>query len=158
MINPNLMSLDECRDWLARDDGWTNNTRSDYNSWEHTDGRSIGAFAGPGDEDDHPYQATLDAAAAAMPEGWDWQRGDFDGYPDHWRAWHPKRSGFIYVPDTSPSGYSLKSETVDRFRLAVACRMAMKGNVQLPRNVAVAPNENDDLEDYDEIETTEGGT
>jgi hypothetical protein len=43
-MNPDLMTVDECRDWLARDD--------DQHELEYY----------------HPYEHTIDAAARAMPK------------------------------------------------------------------------------------------
>jgi len=110
-MNPNTMTLDEVRDELARMDGWRQALRHRHASgveqwcWER-DG---------GDESfDHPHPATLDGAAAAFPKDWTWTRDpSWYGWPpgirSHWNA--------VSVPDTG-------DEVLDRYRLALACRLA----------------------------------
>ena len=57
-MNPNTMTLDELRDWCARDGGWMCSTRG---LWWRRGGEPCTG---------HPYPPTLDGAASAMPKGW----------------------------------------------------------------------------------------
>jgi hypothetical protein len=100
-MNPHTATLDELRDWFADHDGFPRNTLADVMK----DG--IGKY------EDHPIPATLDAAAAAMPEGWDWTRHD-----NEWNGY------FHNDPSTRVTVYDTDDETLDRFRLAAACILA----------------------------------
>lgn len=111
-MTPNEMSLDQCRDWLAREDGYVPILTGDGGAYPP-----------------HPYPPTLDGAAGAMPEGWTWAKGYTVsvgmGAPPSGVAWSAK-----FVGDyarLSASVWSTGNEILDRYRLAVACRMAMKG-------------------------------
>ncbi len=120
-MTPNEMSLDQCRDWLAREDGWMSGVVEPWHclGWGRGNERMV----------DHPYPPTLDGAAGAMPEGWTWAKGYTVsvgmGAPPSGVAWSAK-----FVGDyarLSASVWSTGNEILDRYRLAVACRMAMKG-------------------------------
>lgn len=128
-MNPNTMTLDECRDWLAERKGWykittvvhsvdlenhRNSSIEEVQAWK----RSI-----CGDSDvqfEHPIPPTLDAIAACMPEGWSIQI-NIDVYemrPFECVAWKDVGDDGIEA--------SADSELLARARLAVACRMAGK--------------------------------
>lgn len=110
-MNPNEMTLDQCRDWLAEDDnpklkpsGVPGFMRG---RWEHHDLVL------------HPIDATLDAIAAAMPEGWNVDMTIRTGLvtAGAWETDHPRQ--LVHIT-------SATSELLARARLAVACRMADK--------------------------------
>lgn len=65
MTDPNTMTLDECRDEAATLMGW----KPDQGGWD----APKGARDHRESEYDHPCPPTIDAAIAAMPEGWDWR-------------------------------------------------------------------------------------
>lgn len=125
-LNPNEMSLEQCRDWLAEDDKWEQNEAEPCVSVNvmgvHP---ATGPFWQKGGRKrwDHPIPPTLDAIAACMPEGWDWTREyvAMDGDPSEikWLACSSHYASMIGIPDTG-------DEKLDRARLAVACRRAMK--------------------------------
>jgi len=107
------MTTDQLRDWCAVDDGWQRLER-DNDIFEHT--RTGEIHASDGQVADHPYPPTRDGAAAALPEGWVWDR-----YRVQWSAFK-KVNGLLRIvrtPDT-------RDEIADRYRLAVACRIAEK--------------------------------
>ena len=115
-MNPDTMTLTELRDWHAREDGWTPLTAD---GWLAPNREPWGAVIHA-----HPFPATLDGAAAAMPEGWEWQRRR--GYPTpqgsplFWEAfiWEPKHHK-VYANDTG-------DEITDRYRLAMKAKLAEK--------------------------------
>lgn len=122
------LTLDEVRDWCALDDGWRvvaddgNLQRTCWINEKYAGcprtGRTI--IVTKDGEDTHPHAATLDAAAAAMPEGWWWMRWHTpDGY--EWVA-GSKFDAMLSVstPDTG-------NEVYDRYLLAREARLAMKG-------------------------------
>ena len=108
-------TLDELRDWLAGEDGWVDHTTCpdgwDSRPWKnHTTKAS---------SQDHPHPPTLDGAAKALPEGWEWSRAN-----GVWHGWHDlctKACGCV-EPSTDDTG----DEIADRYRLAVLCRIAAK--------------------------------
>lgn len=107
------MTLDELRDWVAREDGWNIYTASNgIDVWER------GGFAPELYEHQyeqapsHPYPNTLDAADAAMPEGWVWRRSD-----GSWRGWRTMWETNEETPDTG-------NKVRDLFCLACKCRWA----------------------------------
>jgi len=114
-VNPNTMTCDECRDELARRKGWREAFRHRHASgveqwcWER-DG---------GDESfDHPYPPTLDGAAGALPEGWTLRtlyQCD-TGWVCSAMLNTANIRGLIDQPD----------ELTARYRLAVACHVAME--------------------------------
>lgn len=122
-------TLDELRDWLAGDDGWEKFTDHDYHggnkvdiaAWrKHQPQLAIINFGSPWRVLwVHPHPPTLDGAAAALPEGWDWSRAN-----GVWHGWHEactKACGCV-EPSTEDTG----DEIADRYRLAVLCRLAEK--------------------------------
>lgn len=130
-MTPNEMSLDQCRDWLAREDGWV--TEQDHAIQKDGTLRPLIAWTHKATNREkiwvHPYPTTIDGAAGAMPEGWTWAKGYTVsvgmGAPPSGVAWSAK-----FVGDyarLSASVWSTGNEILDRYRLAVACRMAMKG-------------------------------
>lgn len=63
----------------------------------------------------HPIDDKLEEAAM-LPKGWWWEKGCFDGYPDHWRA---GKNGMkdVYVKESG-------DEKLDRFQIRLAAEMA----------------------------------
>ena len=116
-MNPNTMTLAECRDWLAIDDGWEWRA-TELRTYPHWTDKNGDPWLDAKGYDAHPYPPTLDAAASAMPEGWDWRRvgGEYLG--------GNKVNGGGIV--TRASVTDTDDEKLDRARLAVACRMAAK--------------------------------
>jgi len=136
-MNPNTASLEELRDWLAERRGWklvtsgtffgTNSDGSkfpwrptpDWPLW-HLDKKELREGS------NHPIPATLDAAAAAMPDGWTWERAieleaDCElfwlGYPKNITRRCPER--LVRLLDTG-------DEIRDRYAMAVACIQAQE--------------------------------
>ena len=104
------MTLDEIRDDLARRAGWLGKG----GRWYHPVYHRLGSG-----QKRHPLPLTRDAAADAMPEGWDWERKDglwCGGKRGGARQtmWH-----MVSVPDTG-------DEIDDRYRLAHAAVVAME--------------------------------
>jgi hypothetical protein len=60
-----MLTVDQCRDKLAEMEGW----KKKHERWYHPVWHKLGSG-----QKRHPIPATLDAAAAAMPEGWWWER------------------------------------------------------------------------------------
>lgn len=136
MKNHNEMTLEECRDEIAEGMGLVkqrceNNTGLGcpiYYAWFHKDGRPYDTYFNR----DGPVPFTLDAAAAAMPEGWQMQN---IGWHVHGQA-EPKVCAFATKGDwreTVVNGVEDKSrralgeaptELLARMRLAVACLRA----------------------------------
>lgn len=106
-MNPNTMTVEQCRDWLAVD-------------IQHQTLASLGSKARSEDyyAEPDPIGATLDAAAAAMPEGWRFLRME-ESETGAWNAWAGDKFG-------RHAKSFADTELHCRFRLAVACRMAMK--------------------------------
>lgn len=124
-MDPNTMTLDECRDWLAKDDGWAwvsrpvqhidmgnhrNSFTADVRFWSRGDVKNIQS---------HPCPPTIDAIAACMPDGWDLEIVCLSDD----KKWHTVGT---HAPDEWYE-VSADSEILARARLAVACRMAAKG-------------------------------
>lgn len=106
----NDWTLDECRDWLAeREHG-----RHGEGLWYRLDDEQGVAMP-------HPYPATLDAAAKALPSGFDVNIESMTGI---WIASHITHGHFGHVVER---GVTAPSELLARFRLACAARMATKG-------------------------------
>ena len=106
--DPRTWSLTECRDWLARDDGWDRKyiQAADSKCWTNGDFWQC----------NHPIPATLDAIAGACPEG-------ALHCNDHWWFWfHPLSS--VAKPGVKVGRTG--DEKLDRARLAVLARMAQK--------------------------------
>lgn len=130
-MNVNEMTRDECRDELARMDGWVWTAIGTRSEVVHPDPTSTvvytrtvecapyrwirdGKVAIP-----HPYEETLDGAAAALPEGWDWSRAN-----GVWRGWHEKCA--VGCGCVEPAIEDTEDEIADRYRLALACVLAME--------------------------------
>lgn len=120
--DPRTMTTEQLRDWLARDGGWTITSVPLL----HRDG-TYEVWVSPAGEVGHinignpqacPTPDTLDAAAAAMPEGWWWEKcyGMYAAVPNGGVL---KCHG-IMADDTG-------DEKHDRFLLAVLARIAQKG-------------------------------
>ena len=108
------MDNQEVRDELARLMGWTHTRSTDPAiegcppCWEHTDGRRL--FHGA-----HPVPNTMDAADAAMPDGWDWERFRMADTNLMWEATCGARRATVL--DTG-------NKKTDLFNLALASRKA----------------------------------
>lgn len=105
------MTPNEIRDEMARMDGYRDACGGGA-LWTDASVNSSRLFP-------HPYPNTLDAAAAALPEGWWWTKEAEDGEKIRWYAFNPRYS-FVSVPDTG-------NEIDDRHRLAYEAKVAMKG-------------------------------
>lgn len=107
------MNLDQCRDVIAESLGWRfaadHGQRTPQRLWVHEKYLS---------RHEHPIDATLDAAAAAMPEGWYWVV-NFTGTIVPFLAIAVER-----VPTRPQIEIRADTELLARFRLAVACRQA----------------------------------
>lgn len=107
--DPDTMTLDQCRDELARLMGW---------SLQQVDGYTIEQWRWTKDDVRdpwHPVGTTLEAIAAAMPEGWGW--ATIRVQPESVQAEAGHRNGRVVntTADTEP---------LARARLAVKCRRA----------------------------------
>ena len=110
-MNPDTMTLTELRDWHAREDGCVFvphrifSDCPDLGKWIRN-GRAL---------EQHPFPATLDGAASAMPKGWDWERWQLDwvGYP------LDNKERFVTVSRTD-------CKTTDLYRLGMKARLAEK--------------------------------
>ncbi len=96
------MTVDECRDWLARDDG--------QHELEYY----------------HPYEHTIDAAARAMPKEFWYKvyvnpKGRVDAVADG----VGERGCFLI-------DVAAEDEITARYRLAVKCRLALKNKKDVP--------------------------
>lgn len=115
---------DQLRDWCAEDDGWnkpgtpipltkdwklsTAATQAFvYGHWWKAFGECTMRLY------DHPHPPTIDGAAKAMPEGWEWWKVTAE-----WAA-QAANTPMIRIPDTG-------DEMADRYLLAVLCRIAAK--------------------------------
>jgi hypothetical protein len=113
-MNANTMTLSECRDWLAREDGWKLEAYGTGHIWYpkgYPDCRT--AIRGA---EDHPYPPTLDGAAGALPAD---LRVVISRDKLSWgcQAWGRWVSVMVTgAPD----------EITARYRLAVSCRLASK--------------------------------
>jgi hypothetical protein len=113
--DPNTMTLDEIRDWLAERKGWkqvlTDPDGMKIIQWSK-DGIVHGIFS--------PIPPTLDAAAAALPEGWNFNIEYKEARKDKWLCYFWRPMGAFpaltrIVADT---------ELLARFRLAMLCILA----------------------------------
>lgn len=115
MTDPSKMTLDECRDWVAENSGeWT---RKGGMRWCHRVWHRLGSG-----QKRHPFPPTIDAAAEAMPEGWDWSvcKGMDVSRNYSAEAFDTKATnGHEFVEDC-------ETELLVRWRLVVACRLAEK--------------------------------
>ena len=110
-------TVDELRDWLAVDDGWTKRKATGHpimHPFPPNDYKWFWDFKGTMGIWEHPHHHTRDGAADAMPDGLEWGR-----YPSLFQSWVAFRPGRpdVEVPDTG-------DEIADRYRLAVLCRLA----------------------------------
>jgi len=132
-MSPNTMSLKDCQGWLAAQDGWFSPEAVPEFVPDHQRAFAVGRWTREiGSEgleftSFHPYPPTLDAAAAAMPEGWYFMLGmglpkDLGGSGvGFWcDAFKPRE-------DNTNIRVAADTEILARFRLAVACRLAEKG-------------------------------
>jgi hypothetical protein len=123
MNNPDTMTLTELRDWHMQDEEWTHipPTSTDYREyWQKGDKV----------RKTHPYPATLDGAASAMPKGWYWLKDagstpNPDGIYIRWVACQRGKDNWkiVEVDDTG-------DEITDRYRLAMKAKLAEKENKQ----------------------------
>lgn len=114
-MNLHTASNKELRDWLLTRLGWTFDA-DQFEYWKYTispehGGRTWMAC---------PMPNTLDAANAAMPEGWDWIRTLPEDEPMGWEAFGRVDGKWlsVEVPDTG-------DKRTDLFRLAALAHQAM---------------------------------
>jgi len=129
-MKPETMTLDECRDWVALQSqnyrvtrGGAKGPRDEPVDLLEEKLNEVDWFVVQGEEGwpEHPIKPTLDAAAAAMPEGWE--------YEIHNR----NVGGVVSCRAIGPLGHwdkaskaSGDTELLARWRLVVACMMAEK--------------------------------
>lgn len=112
-------TLDELRDWLAGEDGWqheppvVNDDGAVAGGWWKWVSLSTLKARTWCINPPHPHPPTLDGAAAALPEGWDWWKVTAE-----WAA-QAAHTPMIRIPDSG-------DEIADRYRLAVLCCLAEK--------------------------------
>ncbi len=119
-MTPNDMTAQEAADWCAEQDGWERTGCWGY-WYKPASGERCRRY-----KYSHPHPLTLDGAAGALPEGLyvsvnhfcDSIRTDVD----LWEAATVKNGA--YIAGTGPD------ELTARYRLAVACRMAVKESNQ----------------------------
>ena len=132
-LSPNTMTLDECRDWIALDTGKMRKAKepgiapdgTEETLWEEEVHGEWFECRGEEGWPDHPIPATLDAAAKAMPVmgvGYevDWKISTIVAGSKFEATW------WINGGDADGGCITADTELLARFRLAVACRMAMK--------------------------------
>lgn len=107
MIDPNTATLAQLRDWLAERKGWKYIPHFGQAGpvWEHAETHRLAM---------HPFPATLDAAAEAMPEGW--RLAYISHHGESWAATATTKKDFR-------SGEA-DTEILARFRLAMLCILA----------------------------------
>lgn len=124
-FDPEWETTENCRDWLARDDGWyyLAGVEGDpvwckveaLKTWNPSQENHP-----EGSQYEHPYPETLDAAVKAMPKGWRMFRNDQPGDGKWWyieATQYPKRENGDRARIVS------ESEIEGRFRLAVTARL-----------------------------------
>lgn len=151
-----MMTLDECRDWLAMDEGWlppgSPIPKGPGTSWPQdkpgtlvldcwtkmtSDGLHVDKT-----RSHHDIEDTLDAAALALPEGWSVGVRQFvvgtsmhTDNPNRTVSWNafafhagslPTATAHSEAPEDRRVVCGGNTELLARFRLAVACRMASK--------------------------------
>jgi hypothetical protein len=106
------MTLEAICDELATMDGWRKELRH-----VHADGKKQYVWIKDNGEEtfDHPYPATRDGAADALPDGWKWEKAS-SVWLSTWVTWI-KGEPYIEVPDTG-------DEIFDRYLLAYKVRKA----------------------------------
>lgn len=133
-MNPNTMTAQECADWCAMDDGWTNTIeqlagihRAYRVRWYRNIASTVPNVNTREWHESHPHPLTLDGAAKALPEGWVWCKClDVAENEDGWYGWNERtqrRSDGVFICDPITNG---PDELTARYRLAVACRLAME--------------------------------
>jgi len=135
MPDPNTMTIDECRDWLMlRKPGIRVNRGAEIGPngkpcdvWETGEGDEWLPFRSFSGWPVHPIEDTLDAAAAALPDGCSIKVVSHRGNTQA-TAW-PSRLDKLPAVVTFSYDQTVKfieanSEILARFRLAVACCMA----------------------------------
>ena len=116
-VKARVASLNVLRDWLAQDDGWKPVVNFDTERWVRAGERPI--FS-------HPYPATIDGASSAMPEGWTWQRVLHRLNLEWWAQHFDYHHAFRGRSELSISILDSGDEILDRYRLAVLARLAMR--------------------------------
>lgn len=104
--------LDSVRDEVAKMNGWNRCGAAWIKETAAPPGRRAGVIRPP---DNHPFPATRDGAASAMPEGWLWRKC---GVPSQWNA---AKSGDCWVDGVCV--LDTGDEIADRYRLA---RLALR--------------------------------
>ncbi len=123
-MNAQTMTCNELRDWLANDDGWErwqtvpdgNNFASWY--WERSEKEKVRKMGWT-----HPFPHTIDAAASAMPSGWNITLSNGEEFGKYWSAVKDDSGHEIRV-------YCTTDEITERFRLAVLARLYDKQKPQ----------------------------
>jgi len=112
-MNPQEMTLDQCRDWLAERAGWTKPTSADP-YWSKCGEQPKVLHA-----DDHPIPATLEEVSW-LPKGWDYMGISYDLNKEPYRRWCSQVFGREQIT------IEADTELLARFRLRVACEMEVK--------------------------------
>jgi len=140
-MNHHEMTAQEAADWCAKDDGWTlEHLSTDCPVtawWRWNDHPTLKSRTW---SKSHPYPLTRDGAAAALPDGWYWVRRYIafaDGERMMWSGCPGRDSacGAAHVQHIDDTG----DEILDRFRLAVACRLAVMEPTAPPQQPAPLP-------------------
>ncbi len=104
MTNLQALTPDQVRDWLAEQRGWKYEPsqidgmghQKDY-WWKYTISPEHG---GRTYNYGHPFPATLDGAASAMPEGWWWHKYHQTPRGLEYSAGRKGEKGYTFAPDT----------------------------------------------------------
>lgn len=120
--DPLTMTLDELRDFCAHRDNWAPFVPDEFGEvYWHKYGDNCDPMNGV----PHPFDATLDGAHSAMPEGWTWFRVGKFSEVTAWHGLSDDRKTDIEIPDTG-------DPKTDLYRLAVACCMAEDQRKETP--------------------------
>lgn len=111
-MNAHTATNDELRDWLAESGDPSNQWKKKDGRWFHPRFHRQGCG-----QKRHPIPNTLDAAAAALPEGVDW-------YRDLPQMGRMRNYGAVVGDQLIACTPVTDDERTDRFRLAVLCIMA----------------------------------
>jgi SH3-like domain-containing protein len=107
-INPNTMTLDEIRDWMAERKGWVKVKDSHGgDAWRHKT-----LMHDASSNWSHPFPPTIDAAAAAMPENYRVTATIYIGFANSCATAEHNGSTIRADGDT---------EILARYRLAMLC-------------------------------------
>ena len=117
-MNPDTMTLTELRDWHARNDGWRYETGPIWQWRKCNEQGELVASLNPV-PDDHPFPATLDGAAAAMPLHWWWRKFDAPRDITRWEAFRMDPDHIVELAGTD-------CEITDRYRLGMKAKLAEK--------------------------------